>query len=80
MRSIQVRVFNSDGRPVSGARVGCWVYQTGASGSLPYQYTNTDGEVEINTDADEYAELAISIDGVEKVSRGKIRGSYRINL
>ena len=80
MRNVLVRLFNSDGRPVQGAKVVCWVYQFAASGWKPEQYTDSNGETEFDLDIDAGGEIAISVNGVEKVSRSKPKGSYRLEV
>ena len=80
MRNVLVRVFNGDGRPVQGARVVCWVYQFAASGWKPEKYTDSSGEVEFDLDIDGGGEIALSVNGVEKVSRSKPNGSYRLTV
>ncbi len=78
MQNVLVRVYSSSGRPVSGARVNVYVYQFLAYGYVPEQYTDSDGEAEFDLDVDNGAEISISVDGSERVGRGRIRGSYRI--
>lgn len=79
MRNVLVRVFKSDGRPAQGERVSIWVSQFLASG-VKEQQTNSDGEAEFNLDIDSGAEISISVNSSEKVSRGSVKGSYRIQL
>ena len=79
-KNILVRVYNSSGGPVSGARVSIMLYQTLAGGMLPDNYTNSSGEAEFNADADSGAEAEIYVNGDKKVSRGSIRGDYRISI
>lgn len=78
MRYITVRVVESSGRPRSNARIGVWIYQTLANGMKEYVYTNSEGEAHISLDIDEYAEISISVDGDEKVRRGKVKAEYHI--
>lgn len=80
MRSVSVRVYDSGGRPVQGARVIIWVYQFGANGAIPEKYTDSDGKTEFDIDADEYADISVGVNGVEKVGRSAIKGSYRIEI
>ena len=80
MRSIEVRVVNSDGRPAQGEKVSVWVYQFAASGAVEPKYTNSDGVAEFDLDIDDSAEISISVDGYEKIGRGSVRGSYRVQL
>lgn len=79
MRNVQVRVYNSDGKPAYYARVTVNVYQFMAGGQKEV-YTDSDGRAEFDLDVDEGAEISIGVNGYEKVSRGKIRGEYRVNI
>ena len=80
MRSVLVRVFDAGGRPVSGARVVVWVYQFLAGGAVPEQYTNSSGEAEFNLNVDASAEISIRVNGTDKILRGAIQGSYRVQV
>jgi len=75
--NILVRVYNSSGHPVSGRRISIGTFGMNY-GVLPSQYTDSDGETEFNID--DYGDINIYVDGDEKVKRGPIRGSYRIEL
>lgn len=77
MRNVLVRVFDSGGRPVSNARIGIGTFGID-SGVLPNKYTNSNGEAEF--DLDEWGDINIYVNGDEKVSRGPIQGSYRIQI
>ena len=77
MRNVLVRVFDSGGRPVSNARIGIGTFGIN-SGVLPNEYTNSSGEAEF--DVDEYGDINIYVNGNEKVRRGPIQGSYRIQM
>ena len=79
MANVLVRVYNSSGSPAQGIKVDLWIYQFLASGGKE-GYTDSDGEVEFDLDIDSGAEISISVDGSERVSRGAVRGSYRIQL
>ena len=79
MRNVLVRVFDSSGRPARGERVSIWVYQFLAGGVKEMQ-TNSDGEAEFNLDIDEGAEISVSVNSVERVKRGSVKGSYRVQL
>lgn len=63
---------------MQGARVSLWVYQFGASGSLPEKYTDSSGKAEFDTDLDTHAEISISVNGTEKVGRSTIKSSYDV--
>lgn len=77
MRNVLVRIFDSGGRAVSGARVSLGTYGIN-SGVLPEKYTDSSGQAEFNVD--EYGEICVYVNGQEKVGRGPIRGQYRIEL
>lgn len=79
-RNVLVRVYDSGGHPVRGTTVRIWVYQFAASGFKPEKYTDASGEVEFDLDIDAGADISISVDGSERVSRGSVRGSYRIEV
>jgi hypothetical protein len=77
MPNILVTVISSSGNPVSGARVSFGTYGINY-GVLPDKYTNGSGEAEF--DIDDYGDICVYVDGQEKVGRGPIRGSYRIQM
>ena len=78
MRYVTVRVLDSDGKPVQGAKVIVWVYQAlSPAMHLPEKYTNREGAAEIDVD---YSEISISVNGHEKVKRGATQGQYKIYL
>ena len=79
MRNVLVRVVKSDGRPAERERVSIWVYQF-AAGGVKEQQTNSNGEAEFNLDIDEGAEISVSVNSKEYVSRGSVKGSYRVQL
>ncbi len=79
MKNVLVRVYDGGGKPAHNARVSLWVYQFAASGSKE-KYTNSDGEAEFDLDIDEGAEISISVNSSEKISRGSVKGSYRVQL
>ncbi len=78
MKYTTVRVINSSGSPRSNARVAVYVHQFAAEGMKDAEYTNSDGEVSISLDIDEYAEISIYVDGSEKVKRSKVRAEYHV--
>jgi len=77
MRNVLVRIMDTGGRPVSGARVSFGTYGIN-SGVLPEKYTDSGGQAEF--DIGEYGEICIYVNGQEKVGRGPIRGQYRIEM
>ena len=79
MRNVLVRVYDSSGRPAQNARVNVHVYQFLASGQKE-KYADNNGEAEFNLDIDDGAEISIGVNTVERVSRGSVKGSYRIQL
>ncbi len=79
MRNVLVRVYDSSGKPAYYARVTVNVYQFMAGGQKE-AFTDSDGRAELDLDVDEGAEISIGVNGSEKVSRGKIRGEYRISI
>jgi hypothetical protein len=80
MRNVQVRVYNSEGRPQSQIKVVCFIYQFMASGQKE-AWTNSDGVAEFNLDVDSGAEISLSVDnGRVQVPRGSIRGDYRVQI
>ena len=79
MRNVLVRVFDGNGRPAQKERVSIWVYQF-LAGGVKEQQTDSNGEAEFNLDIDSGAEISISVNSKECVSRGSVKGSYRIQL
>lgn len=79
MRNVLVRVYDSSGRPAYYAKVVMNIYQFAAGGQKE-AYTNSNGEAEFDLDVDNFAEIAISVNGNEKYRRGRIEGSYRFEL
>ena len=77
MRNVLVRVFDSGGRPVSGARVAFGTFGIN-SGVLPAKYTDSTGQAEF--DVGEYGDVNVYVNGQEKLGRGPIRGQYRIEM
>ncbi len=79
MRSIQVYVF-SGGSVAQGAKVTVWVYQFGASGPLEPVYTNNDGVATVRFELDTDGEISISVNDNEKIKRGGVKDTYRIDI
>ena len=79
-RSVQVRVRNSGGQPISSVRVGIEVHQFAAGGFMPNEHTDSSGEAVFNLDTDTSAEITIYVDGQPKTKRGYIEGQYTIYL
>ena len=77
MRNVLVRVFDSGGRPVSGARVAFGTFGIN-SGVLPAKCTDSTGQAEF--DVGEYGDVNVYVNGQEKLGRGPIRGQYRIEM
>jgi len=75
MRNVLVRVFDSGGRPVSGARIAFGTFGIN-SGVLPAKYTDSNGQAEFNVG--EYGDVNVYVNGQEKLGRGPIQGQYRI--
>lgn len=80
MQSVLVRLCDSGGRPLRDAKVGIEVHQFLAGGFKPNEYTNSDGEAEFDLDVDEGAEITVYVNGTDVVRRGRIQGSYRIQM
>jgi len=79
MRNVLIRVFKSDGRPAERERISIWVYQF-AAGGVKEQHTDSNGEAEFNLDIDSGAEISVSVNSKEYISRGSVKGSYRVQL
>jgi hypothetical protein len=77
MRNVLVRLYDSGGHPVAGARVSFGTFGIN-SGVLPEKYTDSSGQAEF--DIGEYGEINIYVNGQEKVKRGPIQGQYRIEM
>lgn len=80
MKYITVRVVNSEGRPQYYARVSVYVYQFAAEGMKEAQYTNADGETDFKLDIDDGAQIAIYVNGSEKIERGSVRSEYKVTI
>lgn len=79
MKNVLVRVFDGNGKPTQNARVNIHVYQFLASGQRE-QYTDSNGEAEFDLNIDDGAEISIGVNSTERVRRGSVKGSYRIQL
>ena len=77
MRNVLVRVYDSGGRPVFGARVAFGTFGIN-SGVLPAKYTDTNGQAEFNIG--EYGDINVYVNGQVKRGRGPIQGQYRIEM
>ena len=78
MRYVSVRAVNSGGHPVRDVRISLYVYQFLASGFTGAQNTNSEGLTQFQLDADQGAEIAVYVNGHEKVKRGSIKAEYTV--
>ena len=77
-RYISVRVVNGSGRPVPHERVALYVSQSVGAGMLPEKYTTTDGLAEFEPDIDEFAQLSVYVNGIEKVKTVPIQAKFTV--
>lgn len=80
-RYVTVRVVDSGGKPVYNAKVSLEVsgQMAMAAGFLPSKQSNREGIAEFEVDIDQSAKVAVYVNGSEKVSRGPVRGEYKVS-